>query len=71
MSDNWKRNVAGCLKRLKKCERGMERTRGTCINLQWLMWNGDWGAAWEWLQKHAPKTAERYAAKMELECASP
>lgn len=51
----WKRTVAGCADRLRLCEKRMEETRGTRMNMGWLYWSGEWGEAFEWLQKRAPR----------------
>lgn len=61
----WKRTVAGCMERLKRCESGMERERGTAMNLRWLHWAGEWDLAFEWLEKRAPRMAKRLIAEAE------
>lgn len=69
--ERWKRTRAGALARLKECEAGMDRERGTGINMKWMYWSGEFGVAWDWLEKKHPRETRRMAAEEEAKMKGP
>lgn len=64
-NERWKRNKYGALRRLAQCEAGMDRERGTGMNMRWMYWSGEFGIAWDWLAKNCPAVTRRLAAEAE------
>lgn len=64
-ADKKPRTAKGLLKRMAYCMRQGEKHRGTCMNMDWLYWFGEYGVAFGRLQDEFPDDFARYMAEEE------